>query len=289
MSRLATNAILEQINESFRVKEDILPYIPTPLHYHPHYELVWIRKSTGLRIVGDHIDRFQDDDMVLMGPNLPHVWENDKEYYAGDPHLKVDVYVVHFTEDILRDLMRFPELTDMKQIFALSQRGLRIVGEANRQLREVIAQLYRSTSFERMILFLRIFQILHGSTNTQLLSSANFARFFNGQDSDRLRKIYEYIGKNFARNIQLEEISAVACLSPTAFCRYFKQKTGQSFISYLNNFRLGYARNLLDSKTYKISTVAEMCGFQDISYFNRIFKQCNKMTPTAYIQRMQTD
>lgn len=92
---------------------------------------------------------------------------------------------------------------------------------------------------------------------------------------------------NFNRNIQIEEISGIACMSPTAFCRYFKQKTGHSFISYVNNFRLGYAKNLLNSNEYKISTVAEMCGFQYISYFNRMFRQKNNMTPTEYIQNIQ--
>lgn len=287
MKQTKKNAILEHIHESFRVKDDILPYISTPLHYHPHYELVWIKKGFGIRIVGDHIDRFKEGDMVLLGPNLPHVWENDSIYYEGDPDLKVDVFVVHFTDDIIDNLLKFPELTCIKKSLNESQQGLRIIGQTNTKMGEVIEQLFLSTSIERVILFLRIFQLLQDTDETMLLSSADFAHFFSEQKSDRLRKIYEYIGKNFTRNIQIEEISNIACMSPTAFCRYFKQKTGHSFISYLNNFRLGYAKNLLNSNEYKISTVAEMCGFQDISYFNRMFKQKNEMTPTEYIQNIQ--
>jgi len=287
MKRTSKNAILEHIHESFRVKDDILPYIPTPLHYHPHYELVWIKKGVGIRIVGDHIDQFKEGDMVLLGPNLPHVWENDKIYYEGDPDLKVDVFVVHFMDNIIDNLLQFPELIGIKNTLQESQRGLRIIGEVNVKLGKVIEELFLSSSIQRVILFLQIFQLLQDTQETTLLSSAGFAHFFNEEKSDRLRKIYEFIGKNFNRNIQIEEISSVACMSPTAFCRYFKQKTGQSFVSYLNNFRLGYAKNLLNSNEYKISTVAEMCGFQDISYFNRMFKQKNDMTPTEYIQSFQ--
>lgn len=287
MKKTKKDAVQEHIDESFRVKEDILPYISTPLHYHPHYELVWIKKGFGIRIVGDHIDRFKEGDMVLLGPNLPHIWENDKIYYEGDPDLKVDVFVVHFMDDVMNNLLKFPGLTGIRNSLQDSRQGLRITGQTNVRIGEIIEQLFLSSSIERVILFLRIFQLLQETGETVLLSSAGFAQFFSEQKSDRLRKIYEYIGKNFTRNIQIDEISNIACMSPTAFCRYFKQKTGYSFVSYLNNFRLGYAKNLLNSNEYKISTVAEMCGFQDISYFNRMFKQKNNMTPTEYIQRIQ--
>lgn len=280
------NVILEQIQESFRVKDDILPYISTPLHYHPHYELVWIKKGTGIRIVGDHIDQFKEGDMVLIGPNLPHVWENDQHYYQDNTDVNVDVFVIHFMDDIMNSLLKFPELSGIRSTLIRSQRGLHIMGQTNQFLCEIIERLYLSSSIERIILFLTIFQLLEYTEDTTMLSSSDFARFFTIQKSDRLRKIYEFIGKNFTRNIQIEEVSSIACMSPTAFCRYFKQKTGQSFISYLNNFRLGYARNLLNTNEYKISTVAEMCGFQDISYFNRMFKQKNNMTPTEYIQNI---
>lgn len=287
MKKRKQSAILEHIHESFRVKDDILPYISTPLHYHPHYELVWIKKGFGIRIVGDHIDRFKEGDMVLLGPNLPHVWENDKIYYEGNPELNVDVFVVHFMDDIMENLLKLPELTHIKKTLEESQRGVCITGITNREVARIIEQLFHSSSIERIILFLRIFQLLEKAEETILLSSSDFAHFFNEQKSDRLRKIYEYIGKNFMHNILIEDISSIACMSPTAFCRYFKQTTGQSFISYLNSFRLGYAKNLLNRNEYKISTIAEMCGFQDISYFNRMFRQKNNMTPTEYIQRLQ--
>lgn len=287
MKKKKKEAILEHIHESFRVKEDILPYIYTPFHYHPHYELVWIKKGFGIRVVGDHIDQFKEGDMVLIGPDLPHVWENDKIYYAGNPELKVDVFVLHFKDDIVTDLQKIPELAGIKDILYQSQRGICITGTTNQIMGNIIEQLFVSTSIERMILFLRVFQLLESSTELVLLSSSDFTCFLSEQKSDRFRKIYEFISKNFDRNIQLEEISSIACMSPTAFCRYFKQKTGMSFVSYLNNFRLGYAKNLLNNNEYKISMIAEKCGFQDISYFNRMFKQKNNMTPTEYIQQIQ--
>ena len=141
MKKTNKNAILEHIHESFRVKDDILPYISTPLHYHPHYELVWIKKGFGKRIVGDHIDRFKEGDMVLLGPNLPHVWENDEIYHEGHPDLKVDVFVVHFTDDIIDNLLKFLELTGI----TYKRRNQRPAGRSHRTA--LFVGLYRTDYF----------------------------------------------------------------------------------------------------------------------------------------------
>lgn len=282
MKNSVKTAILEHINESFRIKEDKLPYISTPLHYHPHYELVWIKQGYGVRVVGDHVDHFKSGDMVLLAPNLPHVWENDQIYYKEDSCLEVDVFVIHFTNEIIQNLLSFPELTCIIDVLNKSKRGLRIMGKANEEICKIIEKLTFVEPIERIILFLRILQILVTSNELTILSSLNFIEFFNHQKSERLCRILEYIRGKFSSNIQIEEISAIACMSPTAFCRYFKKKTGVSFVSYLNDFRLRYARNLLDTNEYKISAVAEMCGFSDISYFNRMFKRIHGMTPSEY-------
>ena len=291
MKREHANAVLEHIettcHESFRIKDDIFPHITTPLHYHEDYELVWIKKGAGKRIVGDHIDLFKENDMVLIGQNLPHVWKNDQIYYANIPNLMADVYVLHFSNKLLEGMMLCAtELSDIRKILHLSRRGLRIIGKTNTHLSKVISNLLHASSIKRIILFLQVFEILQHSTEIVPLSSEEFAHFNNNQQSERLRKIYEYISKNFQHKISVEEISSVACISSTAFCRYFKKETGYSFISALNNFRLIYAQNLLNDNEYKISTVAQKSGFQDISYFNRMFKKKNGMAPTEYIKKL---
>ena len=275
--------ILEFIEEPFRVKNDILPQIMTPLHHHPHYELVWIKESSGIRIVGDHIGRFTAGDMVLLPPYLPHVWKNDKPSLGIKT--KADVFVIHFHEDFISRLLSVKELSDIRSILQQSLRGMQILGETNKQISQTIQQLYHAYTIERIRLFLKIFQILLNKNQQDIhfLASEHFSRFVNAQEDERLRKIIEYIGIHFTENISIKEISDVACMSPTAFCRYFKQKTQFSFIPYLNRFRLDYAKILLENNQYKISTVADMAGFQDVSYFNRVFRKEEGMTPSDYI------
>ena len=60
-------------SSSIAVKREITPYMDYPLHYHPEYEIIFVQRSYGIRIMGNHIGNFSDGDLMLIGPNLPHV------------------------------------------------------------------------------------------------------------------------------------------------------------------------------------------------------------------------
>lgn len=286
----ATNQkpIKENIEFLYRVKEDILPHIATPLHYHPHYELVWIKKGYGKRIVGDSQSEFKEGDMVLMCPNFPHVWENDEVFYQGNPQFYADVFVIHFTKEVIRQLVPIPELDSIGKILKMSKRGLLIQGETRDKVSSIMEKLTDTKGIKKVILFLEIFDLIsNGNNDLSLLASDSFLSYFEELKTERLRKIDEYISVHFKNEIKIKEIANYICMSPSSFCRYFKQKTGMSFVCYLTDYRLKYAKSLLDSNKYKISTIAAMSGFNDVTYFNRVFKQNMSMTPSEYMQSIQ--
>src|SRR5215470_12119887 len=86
-------------NNSFSVREDIFPYLYNHWHYHPELELTYIRRGTGLRLVGDSMENFADGDLILLGANLPHVWRSDADYFKGSPHLHIEAVAIQFRED----------------------------------------------------------------------------------------------------------------------------------------------------------------------------------------------
>lgn len=286
----ATNnkPIKEEIDFLYRIKEDILPHIATPLHYHPHYELVWIKKGYGKRIVGDSQDNFQEGDMVLVCPNLPHEWKNDEVFYEGNPNLFVDVFVIHFTQEIIRQLIQIPELESIVSILKMSKRGILIKGETMDRISSIMEKLITSDGISKVVLLLQIFeQISCGKNDLSLLASDSFLSYFEELKTPRLRKVDEYISVHFKNDIKIKEIADYLCMTPSSFCRYFKQKTGMNFVNYLTDYRLRYAKSLLDSNKYKITTIATMSGFNNVTYFNRVFKQNTSMTPSEYIQSIQ--
>lgn len=271
-----------------RVKEDILPFIATPLHYHSHYELVWIKEGYGTRIVGDRTESFAEGDMVLMYPNLPHVWENDSAFYQGNPALRADVLVIHFSEEVIQMLHRISDLSPIKEILKMSQRGILITGQTKQEIVNLMEKILHAMGTERIIIFLRIFEILSKRReDLSLLASESFPKYYDELKYSRMRKIDEYIVQNFGRKISIDEMAGILYMSTSSFCRYFKDRTGTTFVNYLNDFRLLYAKKLLEARQLKIVSVAEASGFGDVSYFNRIFKQKTGMTPTEYLEKQE--
>src|SRR5690606_19966435 len=125
----------QDVDKSFVVFKEKGPYFPCPWHYHPEYELVLVLKSTGRRMVGDHIGYFQEGDLVCLGPYLPHVWVNDSIYITGKAPLEADAIVIHFKEDFLgRDFLKIPEMDQLRSFLRLSNRGMSFFGSTKEQI-----------------------------------------------------------------------------------------------------------------------------------------------------------
>ena len=101
-------------------------------------------------------------------------------------------------------------------------------------------------------------------------------------DTRRLKAVLQYVTAHFADNLPVAEAAAVCQCSPSHFMRRFKQMTGQRFTEYLNIYRLNAAAEALRTTDDTVLTVAERCGFKNLSYFNRAFKASFGLTPREY-------
>lgn len=104
---------------------------------------------------------------------------------------------------------------------------------------------------------------------------------YNNIEQVRLKKVYEFIENNYQRAISLEEISNMTNLSKAAFCRYFKKMTQLTFTEFLNQYRVEQAKALLKSDK-KVTETCYECGFESLSYFNKIFKKVVGQKPIQY-------
>ena len=101
-------------------------------------------------------------------------------------------------------------------------------------------------------------------------------------DTRRLKTVLQYVTAHFADNLPVAEVAAVCQCSPSHFMRWFKLMTGQRFTEYLNMYRLNAAAEALRTTDDTVLTVAERCGFKNLSYFNRAFKASFGLTPREY-------
>lgn len=273
----------QEPDKSFVVFKEIGKFFPCPWHYHPEYELVSVVRSTGRRMTGDNIGYFTEGDLVLLGPFLPHVWVNDAAFINGNSDTLAEAIVIHFKENFLGDqLFKIPEMDALNNILKLSNRGILIKGTAKAKINSLMKKMPDLSGLQRLSALFSIFDILSGTMEYELLASPGYVESINLKGSDRLKKVIDYIMKNFDQSITLPEAASNVNMSLTSFCNFFKENYRLTFVEYLNSVRIGHACKLLTEKDRSIVDVAYGSGYNSLANFNKQFKRYKQMTPTEY-------
>lgn len=267
------------------VKEEQFKYNDFPFHSHPEYEIILILEGSGRRLVGDSITEFSPVDLCMFGSNLPHTFYT--KGVSDDEAIKQ--IVIQFNENFLGP--GFFERQLFQKIGTLLKRsgqGITFTGKTRQIVGIQIQDLVSKTSTEVIIDLLSILHTLSMSTEYSILSSPGFVNAINFDDSNRIGKVYDHILNNFRKDLTLEEVAAVAHLTPSAFCRYFRKFTRKTLSEFLNDVRVGYACKLLQKNNMSISQISIEAGFNSASYFNRKFKALKGKTPMEYQQHFIT-
>ncbi|GAB4047222.1 AraC family transcriptional regulator [Spirosoma litoris] len=260
-----------------------LPYFDAPWHYHPEYELTYIINGYGRRFVGDHVEPFQAGDLVLLGPDLPHFWRNDEEFYQNKPDLRAESVVVQFPaafDDRL--LAAMPEAEAVRQLLHRARYGLHFSPTSSQSVALLMMQLTEQTGLTQMLSLLAILNQLATDQEAQLLASDSYQLAPGAAETERMKRVLEFMLLNFREEIRIEQIASVAGMAPAAFCRYFKNRTRKTFVEYLNELRIGHARKLLVNVDISIGQIGLECGYNNSSHFHRQFKLNTGMTPFQY-------
>jgi AraC-like DNA-binding protein len=276
--------------ESFVVKLFEYPYFPTPWHFHPEYEIVLVLDSSGKRFIGDSVSDFGPGDLTFIGPNLPHLYRNDAIYFDSekfDPKGARSI-VVHFLEKSLgSNFLSLPESKNIKNLFAKSQLGLDINGVTKSKCIDLLQEIVSLKGMPRWIKLIEILQLLSESEDLQPISQS-FMIGKNEAESDRMNKVFEYVMNNFKNEINISDVADLVNLSPNSFSRYFSQRTRKSFVNFVNEVRLNHATKLLQENTKSVAEICFECGFNNLSNFNRQFKNKYQINPLAYNRQFFT-
>ena len=272
------------LNKSISVHYNDYPHFLKVWHYHEQLELVVVLKSTGTRFVGDNIEKFNEGEIILLGKNVPHMWLNDKIYFAKNSNLKAEAVAVHFKEDCFgENFFKLPEMAHIALLFERAKRGLKFTGKTIDVISEV-RKLVDLDDFERILGLIRILDQLAKDKNYVQLSSSGFLNSFLKPESKNLDKVYSYIFNNFKNEVTLNDVAEIAHMNPAAFSRFFKKGSRKTFSRYLNEIRVGYACKLLLEQKYNITDICYESGFNNLSNFNRQFKSITKYSPTEYLK-----
>lgn len=270
------------LNGSFLLREFTLPAFDAPYHVHPEIELTLIQSSRGTRFVGTHIAEFGPGDLVLVGSNLPHCWRNDDT--NRDPARSI---VLQFRPDFLGEsLWQAPELASVRRLLDRSRAGLRFLGGTAERAADQLQHLAQAEPLERLTGLFTTLHALAISPEVRPLDPA--AATLSSADCERINRVYEYVAEHFQGSIRLDEAARLVCMTPQAFCRYFKKTTRKTFIELVNEYRVRYAsQRLLGDRDRSVSEVCFESGFGNVSHFNKQFRLLTGHSPLQYRREFQ--
>lgn len=266
-------------NDCFLVFDRIKNDFNFPIHFHPEYELNFISNGKGAkRIVGDNIFEIDDIELVLVGPNIYHGWED----YHNDKS-QIHEITIQFPRDLFgEDMLNKNVLKPIKEMLHHSQRGISFSKSTIKQVEDKIISLSNKRGFDSFIELQTLLYDLSISRDQKLLTNVTFQRTYDFHNSERIEKVYNYVKDNFHKKIKLEEAAELINMSVVSFTRLIKQRTGKSFVDFVNEMRLGFATRLLIETNKSVSEICFECGFNNISNFNRIFKKKQGSTPSEF-------
>ena len=251
-----------------------------PLHRHKEYELNFVQHAAGVRrIVGDSIEEIGDFDMVLItGENLEHVWEQ-----GNCKSRDIREITVQFSEDLLpSEILERNQFNSIRKMFESARNGIAFPVEA---IMKVYGRLDTISAKEGTFReYLDMLSILYDLSQYEprVLASNTFSHATRKTESRRVQKIKEYIQNHINEDLSLDTLAAVAGMSPTSFSRFFKLRTGKTLSNYIIDYKLGLAARALVDTTSNVSEICYSSGFNNLSNFNRLFKQKRGMSPREF-------
>lgn len=252
-------------------------------HFHPEYQLTLVLESRGHRMVGDNITRLRAGDLVLVGANLPHVWHQENR---GAADSRVHAIIVRFLGTFLGgEFLERPELEPVRTLLRKAARGLHITGRTRDLVADGMHRLAAAEGLARIRELLAILDLLATSRDVKPIASAGFVPKFSADDQDRMQRVLRYIDRHLTDEIDRTRAAAEAHLSPGAFSRFFKLRTGRTLPEYVNALRIGRACEMLSEDKWKVADIAMECGFSNLANFNRHFRTLIRLSPREYRER----
>ncbi|AHM60897.1 AraC family transcriptional regulator [Flammeovirgaceae bacterium 311] len=252
-----------------------------PLHTHEEFELNFIQHAPGAkRIVGDNIEVIDSIDLVLVGSNLPHGW-----FTHECTSQEIYEITIQFHRDLFDEkFLKRNQLSHIRSLLERSARGIAFSAETAQVFKDRIELLTTKSGFDSVLELMSILHDLSLSGNLRSLSNSSFSNEQFNYNSRRIEQAFEFMQKNYSKEISLADVAGVVNMPEVSFSRFIKKRTGRTFIESLNEIRLGHASRLLIDTTQTVAEVSFNCGFNNLSYFNRVFRKKNGCTPTEFRQ-----
>jgi AraC-like DNA-binding protein len=267
--------------QSFLLRKFNKSAFDAPYHFHTEYELTAILKGSGKRFIGNHMADYEEGDLILLGPKLPHCWKLNPDKHAKQGGSAI---VVQFTNDFMgEDFFNRTEFSNIKNLLQNSSCGISFNQSTQQLIQQQLLKLADEPSnFKTFIGLMDILQSLAMATDYSLLDKQNTIAERSATEQERINAVYAYLVENFREQVSLDKAAEIVHMTPNAFCKYFKKLTRKTFMETVIHYRLSYATQQLIQTDKSISEISFDSGFGDVSHFYKTFRSKMNLSPLHY-------
>jgi AraC-like DNA-binding protein len=273
-------------SKSFYLRREHRPYLEGNWHCHDEFEIMYVLKGEGIRIIGDNLSNFSPPQLALVGSFVPHLWKNIE---ISPDNQEVDIVVIKFNRIIGgQDIFSIPEFQEISELLKKSYRGLLFGKITIKKLHALLIEISTTEGPDKIIKLLQILKLLSEAQDVENIASSGYIPPQYATGDNRLNKIINYISNNFTQQINLIDLANIVAMTPSSLCRYFKNKTNKTIFQFINEFRIGKACQMLICGDQSIIEICYNSGFNSLTSFNRDFREYKKVTPRKYKENYRT-
>lgn len=260
--------------------------IPFEWHHHPEYELTLTLNSRGHRYIGNDVSVYDDGDLVLIGPGIPHSWCSEAAVDPAAPHVALVIWFTRAWADGL--LALFPEMARLRPLLAASAQGVRFSAATRAAVRPKIEIMSSVEAPARLVLLFEVLLAVSADRAAETFANAPEPLGRQAETDPRILRVMDYLHAHFSEPVTAPMLADLAGVSLSAFHRMFRRSTRMTAVDYITRLRIGRACSHLISSDLAVARIAEEVGFHNLSLFNRQFGALKGETPSAFRKRHQS-
>lgn len=256
-----------------------LNFKQVPLHWHSEIEIIVIKKGCGIVTVDLKKQKVTIGDIIFIRSGQLHSIEQDGSNYMEYENIlfkkellisgKYDLCAKNFIIPLIEG--NIPSATFFTSVLHYYNDVANCINEIDILCSE---QPEGYQLLLKSILFRLIYIIISHKETIEITSN------IQTKSLEKLKYILKYVEEHYSEHITIEEMAKLTFYSKSHFMKFFKSHIGTGFIDYLNNYRLMMSEQMLKTSDLSVIEIAQLNGFDNISYFNRIFKKKYNLSPS---------
>lgn len=264
--------------------------LPSAFHRHEYLQINYIKHGKMKHVINGHEFNVVKGDILVIPPYVPHrllLWDN------SDGEIIEFEFMPEFINQNFQSLDNVKSFFDFAYIepFLVSENQVRpklnLCGKVQIEVEELLAEALKEYNAKQdgyglliKSLLLKVL-VLVGREFTKELQETDTCILY-GRHRDAIYNAITYINENYNKCIGLEDVAKVSLLSQSYFSYLFKSIVSKTFVEYLNELRISKAMELLKTTDKRVLDICFEVGFNNVSYFNKLFRQSTGVSPLVY-------